>query len=833
MSRRWRNLPLHIQLALASSVVLLITLLLTTGWNVREQRKQLLDNNLRQALGLARTAALASRYLVIADKLDELEELMLRLAHYPDLSEISAIDTEGRILTDIHVDEGKSRVNYRYSHYQLPTSLVSQPRPEQQVTPGGLLIWYPVKTSSLLGWIRLKIDLAHASELEHKIIYDNFMASGIALAIDLLVLLGLLYLPGKTFRKAVKFAQHLIEKPGLTMQEQGASREVNDLIDALNHSSRQLKQQRDELGQQQEKLARLNAELEQRVEERSQALLKSQQTQALLHQAITQSRVGVAMFDAQFRLIECNPALLAMTGYSSEQLIGQDGLSLIWSNKNPPRLLQDIKQILQQAESWNGEVLIHNQVKDAFWVSMGVTAVTSQAGESHYLLSVDDISDRKAYEQELIHQANYDALTGLPNRVLGMDRLKHSLYQDQRKKLKTVMLYIDLDRFKQVNDTLGHSVGDLLLIETAGRLTACVRDYDTVSRLSGDEFMVVLSSIQDPVTVESIAEKILDSIARPFKIEDKDLHVRASIGVAVYPDDSRDADELLRYADTAMYQAKQLGRNRFKYYTQSMNEEAQQRLQIDGAMHSALENKELEMVLQPIMHSDGKVAGAEALMRWHSESLGDVRPDIFIPVAEENGLIVAMGEWILFQACRAAMQMEPHQFVTVNVATAQFRKVGFAERVQDALVASGLPASRLHLEITERVLMEDVEEVDKAIREIVELGVVLVIDDFGTGYSSLSYLTRFPCAMLKIDRSFVAGMMQQQESASLVEAIIRMGHSLSLSIIAEGIETRAQLDKIEALGCDFVQGYLFSPPLSQPDFFDWAHRHLEPEGDNR
>jgi diguanylate cyclase (GGDEF)-like protein/PAS domain S-box-containing protein len=820
---RWQNLPLHLQVALASSVILLVTLLLTTSWSVREQRKQLLENNTRQAFGLARTAALASRYLVIADKLDELEELMLRLAHYPDLLELTVLDNDGRVLTDIHVVNHESTVSYDYTRDSLPKKLMSNPRPTEKVSGSVLTIWYPMETSSLLGWIKLELDLTGAGALEKKIVIDNFKASGIALLIDLIVLLAILYLPGKTFRRAVNFAQNLVESPGLTMQQKGASREVTQLIDALNNSSTRLLQQRNTLSQQQGKLEQLNAELEQRVEKRTRALEQSRETQELLHQAITQSRVGVAMLDTNFTVIECNPALLSMTGFSADDLTGQDGLVRIWSRKNPPRLLLDIKNILQNEKSWNGEVLANNLLDEQFWVQLGITPVKNAAGETHYLVSLDDISDRKAYEQELIHQANYDSLTGLPNRVLGMDRLKHSLHQDRRKKLKTVVLYIDLDRFKQINDTLGHHIGDLLLIETAGRLTACVRDYDTVSRLSGDEFMVILSSVQDPVTVETIAEKILDSIACRFKFEDKELHIRASIGIAVYPDDSSEASELLQYADTAMYQAKQLGRNRFKYYTQSMNEEAQQRLKIDSAMHSALQNQELEMVLQPIVRGENAaLAGAEALMRWNSATLGVVRPDVFIPIAEENGQIIQMGAWILFQACRAAVKMEGDFFITVNVATEQFRNTGFVQSVQDALSDSGLPPSRLHLEITERVLMEEVDEIDDAIREITRLGVVLVIDDFGTGYSSLSYLTRFPCSALKIDRSFVADMMQQPESASLIEAIIQMGHSLKLKIIAEGVEDSAQLQKIQHLGCDYVQGYFFSRPLSVSGFSEWV-----------
>ncbi len=819
MTRFWRNLPLHLQIALASSVILMITLLLTTLWNVREQQQQLLENNARQAIGLARTAALASRYLVIADKLDELEELMLRLAHYPDLRELAALDDQGQILTDIHASEGEPKVSYQYTRYVLPMDEQADPQPVQQVGDNTLTIWYPIKTSSLLGWIKLEQDLSGTRHLLKTILLDNLQASALALAIDLLVLLGILYLPGKHFRRAVKFAQRLVDDPGQQLERSGASREVGQLIDALNDTSSRLYQQRQNLEQ-------LNTELEHRVETRTRALVKSRESEVLLHQAITQSRVGVAMLEHDFTVMESNPSLLAMSGYELDQLKGRDGLATVWSEKNPSHLLQDVKKLLLHGETWNGEVLAQNKSGERFWVQLGITPVTNSRGETSYLLSMDDISDRKAYEQELIHQANYDGLTGLPNRMLGMDRLKQSLQQDRRKNRKTVLLYIDLDRFKQVNDTLGHHVGDLLLIETAGRLTACVRDYDTVARLSGDEFMVVLSGIVDAVTVESIAEKILESIACPFKIEEKDLHIRASIGIAVFPDDSMDADELLRYADTAMYQAKQLGRNRFKYYTQSMNEEALQRLRIDTAMHYALENKELTMVLQPIVNNNSAiVSGAEALMRWQSEKLGMVRPDIFIPIAEENGLIVAMGEWILYRACQTAATMEGDFFITVNVATAQFRKPGFVQVVQDALVDSGLTPSRLHLEITENVLMENTDEIEQTIRGIVELGVELVIDDFGTGYSSLSYLTQFPCTVLKIDRCFVLDMMSSKQSAGLVEAIIQMGHSLKLKIIAEGVEDLPQLEKIQQLGSDYIQGYYFSPPLTVEAFSQWMSEH--------
>lgn len=512
------------------------------------------------------------------------------------------------------------------------------------MNPDEIILWQPIRTSPLLGWVRLKVSLLRSRTLQQEILTDNILVAVVALLIDLMILLAVLYLPGKSFRRAVGFAQSLTTRPGNRLDVQGGSREINALVDALNVSSADLKRQRDLLDRQHHQLADLNRNLERRVQERTEELIESRKSLVQLHQAVTQSSVGIVMLDNDFCAIDCNPAFQVMTGFDCEKIVVQDVLDLLWSKKNPRWLMEEIRESLKCGKPWRGELTIHHASGDGLWVQMVLTPVRDELGELYYLLTMDDISERKAYEKQLIHQANYDALTGLPNRVLGMDRLRQAIRVDQRKQRKTIVLYLDLDRFKQVNDSLGHRIGDLLLIETAGRLTACVRQYDTVSRLSGDEFLIVLSGVEDAVMVESTAEKILHMLAQPYQIEDRELHVGASIGIAVIPDDGQSADDILRYADTAMYQAKQAGRNHFKYYTQSMNEAAQQRLRIDTAMHTALENGELQLHLQPVVTPDGKPAGAEALMRWRSAALGPVMPDVFIPIAEENGLIVPMGQ---------------------------------------------------------------------------------------------------------------------------------------------------------------------------------------------
>ncbi|HED34835.1 MAG TPA: EAL domain-containing protein [Gammaproteobacteria bacterium] len=824
---RWRRLPLHLQIVFASSFVLVITLMVTTWWNVAQQRQQLIDDVTRQASGLAHMAALASRYMVIAQKLDELESMLISLAFYPDLMELAVMDKEAQILSDVQASENGPKVSFEQLQRTLPTQLQQDQGAGRLIirTDQELVIWQPIQTSTLLGWVLLRIDLSRSSDQEQSILLDNLLAAIIVLFIDLLILFLILYLPGRSFRQAINFAQHLTECPGETLELNAGSLEVKNLVDALNASSFRLKLQRDELDRQHRELGNLNQHLEQRVGERTEELAESRKALVQLHQAVNQSSIAIIMLDSDFKITECNPAFQKMTGYESAHVYGTDLFELIWSDQNTNSLLGNIKGLLEQFESWVGEVIVHHSRGGEFWGRMVITPAKDEDQKIHFLLTLDDISDRKDYETQLIHQAHYDSLTNLPNRLLGMDRLNQSIRQGDRFREKTIVLYLDLDRFKQVNDTLGHHAGDLLLIETANRLTSSVRQYDTVCRLSGDEFLIILSSVDDAATVEAIAEKILDVIKMPFEIKGRALHVHASIGIAVIPDDGTDADEVLRYADTAMYQAKQSGRNCYKYYTQSMNDKAQEHLRIDTAMHTAIENNELEVYLQPVVDAfSHDFCGAEALMRWNSSSIGRVAPDKFISVAEENGLIVTMGQWILRESCMQAVNWPNNGFITVNVSSVQFRNREFISGVEEILTESGLAPQRLHLEITENVLMDDVEEVIFTIEKIIALGVVLVIDDFGTGYSSLSYLTRFRCSILKIDRSFVSRMLEEENSAVLVSAIIKMGHSLGMKIIAEGVETDLQLSILQGQGCDLIQGYYFSKPVPANELVEFINK---------
>ncbi len=821
----WKRLPLHRQLILVSTALLLVTLLVTTLLTLQAQRRQLIAEEIEKSGGLARSTALAARPLLVGQRYDDLEALLMQLALYPDLRELTVFDASGRSLAHVISTAEGPRPDYRRLPRALPEE--GQAAAEGHRIDGQTLeVWQPIETSTRLGWVMLKVDLGRVERQMAVILRENLLMAGIATVVDLLLLLWVLWWPARSFREAVRFAQRLTVLPGDRLNISPGSREVGELIDALNQASADLARQRSEL-------QAMNQQLEQRVRQRTLELEQSQRSLRRLHQAVAQSQMALVLLDEQLRVEDANQAFERMTGLSAERVHGGNLFRLLWSSRNPAQLLDEIRARLGSGEGWQGEVQARRANGLRFWVNLVITVIQPEDGadDDHagYLLSMEDISERKEYERQLIQQANFDALTGLPNRVLGFDRLQQAIRIGKREHKKTVVMYLDLDRFKQINDTLGHRVGDQVLMEVAERLGNSVRPYDVVARLSGDEFLIVLSGIEDPVTVEHVAEKILQVLNKPFRFEGRDLHVGVSIGISVIPDDGEDPDEILRYADTAMYQAKQAGRNCFKYYTQSMNEEAQRRLKLDSALHEALEGDELELCLQPIVDcGSGLTVGAEALMRWNSASLGEIPPGQFIPIAEENGLIDELGEWILERACGELSCLPELEFVTVNVSNNQFRDAGFAARVQSLLDAYRLTPDRLHLEITERVLMADQPVILDNLRRLNEQGIGLVIDDFGTGYSSLSYLSRFPCHALKIDRSFIASMVEDASAEALVDAIINMSHALGVRIIAEGIETRRQWAMIRGKQTDLLQGFLFAPPLSLEDFRDYLLRTPQP-----
>jgi diguanylate cyclase (GGDEF)-like protein/PAS domain S-box-containing protein len=434
-----------------------------------------------------------------------------------------------------------------------------------------------------------------------------------------------------------------------------------------------------------------------------------------------------------------------------------------------------------------------------------------------------DVSAARAISRQMTHAAQHDLVTNLPNRLLLNDRISQSISLARRQNRAIAVIFLDLDRFKYINDSLGHATGDKLLQSVSKRLLAGLRGSDTVSRQGGDEFVILLSEIADPEDLAASAKKILLLLNAPHSIGGQDLHIGGSIGISVYPADGEDAETLIKNADTAMYHAKERGRNNFQFFKAEMNLKAVERQTLEGSLRRALEREEFLLHYQPKVNLDsGQITGVEALIRWQHPERGLVPPSQFVPIAEDCGLILQIGRWVLREACRQARAWQsagvPPLPIAVNVSAVEFREKGFAERVRTVLSETGLEARYLELELTEGVLMEDAATMVSVLQEVKMMGIHLAVDDFGTGYSSLSYLRQFPIDVLKIDQSFVHQITDDPDDSTIVSAIINMGKSLKHLVVAEGIETREQRAYLQAQHCAEGQGYLFSPPLTPTRF---------------
>jgi len=435
------------------------------------------------------------------------------------------------------------------------------------------------------------------------------------------------------------------------------------------------------------------------------------------------------------------------------------------------------------------------------------------------------VIQRKRAEERQHHLANYDALTGLPNRVLLMDRLRQAIVEAERRNRLVAVMFVDLDRFKTVNDSLGHGIGDLFLKEVAERLRGCVREGDTVARLAGDEFVLIISDMTHANDATRVANKVLDYLSRPIHIAGNKLFTSGSLGITVFPFDARGVDDLLQNADIAMYRAKDAGRNTYAFYTAEMTSEAQARMTLESAVRQGLEQHEFLLHYQPVIDlRRGEISGVEALLRWQHPTRGLVLPGEIIPLAEETGLIQPLGEWALRASCeqiRELRALHPMLRVAVNMSARQFQQPNLVETVAGILRQTGFDPAALELEITESLLMQNVVETTATMHKLGELGVCFAVDDFGTGYSSLAYLKHLPIARVKIDRSFVSSIPADGNDTAIVTAIISMAHGLGLEVVAEGVETAEQLDFLRAQGCDLAQGYYFSRPLAMDALRLW------------
>ena len=541
----------------------------------------------------------------------------------------------------------------------------------------------------------------------------------------------------------------------------------------------------------------------------------------LRNQAIEAARNGITITDARQPgnpMVYANPAFEQITGYNIAEALGRN-LSFLQGEDREQPGLDAIKSAMRQRKT--GHAVIRNYRKDGslFWNEMAIAPVKNPAGEvTHFVGIMDDITDFKAYQEQLEYQANYDELTGLINRNLLSDRFKQAISAAQRDQKEVGVFFMDLDNFKVINDTLGHSTGDELLKVIAERLLNCARAGDTVARYGGDEFVLVFPDIARMEGAALIAERIIAEISQPLQLKGHNLQGTVSIGISFYPQDGPNKETLLQHADAAMYHAKDKGRNTFCFYTEALNQRLQQRLTMEEDLHQALKEEQFIVYYQPkIDLRTGKISGVEALLRWNHPEKGMIHPDQFIPLAEDTGLILPIGEWVLYTACSQTKAWQDIGLsgitISINVSPKQLHWSPFNKTISNVLAQSGLEARYLDLEVTEGAVMQEPDKMVVTLSRLKEIGVQISMDDFGTGYSSLSYLKRFPFDNLKIDKAFINDIPADEGDVTLVLTIIAMAHNFKLKVIAEGVETQAQMDFLTQKNCDEIQGYLFSRPL--------------------
>jgi PAS domain S-box-containing protein len=560
--------------------------------------------------------------------------------------------------------------------------------------------------------------------------------------------------------------------------------------------------------------------------------LKLEENQRLMSTFFNNTSEAIVISNADRKAVAVNPACTRLTGYTLDE-VSEDSLDVQESGLLVRHLNEQVWENIRQTGHWEGEIWLPHKSKENFPAWLHANAVRDNAGKvTNYLTLFSDITRLKDQQKQLEYLARYDSLTGLPNRSLFFDRLQHAIERAKRRNKRSAIVFIDVDNFKYVNDTLGHPAGDQLLRQIAERLKASVRAEDTLCRINddklalsenelcrfgGDEFVLLFEDIEDPDSIASVIQRIITSFEQPFDIEGHKIFATVSIGIALFPDDGADVETLVKNSDVAMYKAKEKGKNGYQFFTAGMNEEASKRLFLEAKLRRALEHNEFFLEYQPQLDiATSNIIGVEALLRWRDPESGIVPPGDFIPVAEITGLINPIGQWVLEEVCWQAQEWAKQGFdikVAVNLSARQFQQKNLTAMLEKTLASTGLAPELLEFEITESAVMQDAEATRRILTELKAMGVTIAVDDFGTGYSSLAYLKRFPVDKLKIDRAFVRDITTDSDDAAIVTAVINLAHTLGMKVVAEGVETLEQLHYLRAKGCDEAQGYYFSRPV--------------------
>ncbi len=800
------NLSLQSKLILSFGLIISVALTLTLSLSLINYRFEARDQLAQELEDIAHILAANSTAALTFDDEQVATDILSSLHGHSSIFYSELFDKEGR----------------PFSHYgdsDKALDAFSDPSTKGHQFDGQYLtVTSPVSLAGQpLGAIRI---LAHMDRLHVQLIRQVAISAGIIL-IAIFISSFLAYRLRRTIAQPVMQLTGLMER--VSRERTYSLRAPTGSTDEIGRLALGFNQMLADIETRDQQLAAHQQQLEQKVTERTSSLAEANTCLAQYARVYESTLDGVLILDANQRILATNNAFTHITGYTEAEAIGQKP-SLLSSGLHDQGFYTEMWNSITQAGHWRGEVLNRRKDGELFFEELTISANKDEAGEVvNYIGIFSDITALKESRQRLEHLAHYDALTGLPNRLLFSDRIEHAIHSAHRQQCQLALLFIDLDRFKIINDTLGHAAGDILLQEVAKRLQDCVRESDTVARFGGDEFALLLEGFSDPQAPDKLAQKVLDALLKPVALEGQDAFIGGSIGICCYPQDGEDASTLLKHADIAMYQAKQQSGSSYHFYTYDPDDHANKRLSLETDLHQAIERGELELHYQPqIDLVNGRLVGAEALLRWNHPEQGSISPARFIPLAEESGLIVKLTEWVLNTACEqiniwqaACLAVPP---IAINISAQQLKRYGLVDMVKAALDQFELEGQRLDIEVTEGMFIQQPALAAQILNELKALGVSISIDDFGTGYSSLAKLKELPLDTLKIDQSFVREIPHEPRDMAISQAVIVLGHSLGLKVIAEGVETEAQQAFLRNAGCDQAQGYLYAKPLPANEF---------------